>query len=542
MSIDGLLTFFGFLAAGFALLDEVSKLRILLHIKRQLVLFLLAFAVVGFLILPEDPAVSMPEIYPNFVSELVVWADATSVGAGGIAFLVVISWVAVALFLYQTARPTAASLKKLSILAERLITQKRYLELVNVVKPYVPLTSKASQRLLRTQRLHDWLANGGPFALGMDDWLRLEEKSPGKFELATRTVSSALRKAGRVLVSPLARLVPARKEATQTATDLEISLLNTTGLKDFLVSSRADFIIDLMVLDRFSTEEFFKDNVERMVATPDSHFFREIRLMDSRYGAGGYVYEDQLVLMKKFALDSEFSNSHGIWKPFGDAALSLIRNDVTYRERLLAAPPDDPVLFDDPVFCTAQFFSAMVGNAARDGVEYHMWLMYMSLMSEELIELHSHWDPINQEDEFPTLAMRLIYEITCVQRDWIQLWNKLPVENYHASEAAITGWDNASVVMWALRDYAKTVRYAVNSVHLPERFRLDRWSSYVRFVSETPNEGRSSFIRASLIREAIEPHEYSRLGNMSAKLRVVHDGIDPLLRYAAEDITNELAP
>ncbi|MVO17397.1 hypothetical protein [Parasedimentitalea huanghaiensis] len=536
MSIDGFLTFFGFLAAGFALLDEVSKLRLLLHVKRQVLWFLFSFALIGALLLPEEPSKDVPSYYPGPISNFVKWADNTASGAGGMAFLILILWAVVAVFLYKTAWPTSSSLKKLSILANRLATQGRYLELVEVVKPYIPLIRRDSRRDLFLQRIHDWLAAGGPFALSISDWMQLGKQPSGWLRQTKQAAFKWLRRVGRKMISALALFVPAKREVSQTATDLEILLLRSAGLRDFLTSSRADFIIDLMEFERFSTEDFVTDIMNRMMTTPNSHFFRELRLMESTNGRGSFVYEDQLVLMKSFVLNGEFSCNHGVWKPIGDGAITQISEDREYREKLLDTPPENAQLFDDPTFCTVQLFAAMVGTAAREGIEDHMWLMYMSIISKELVEMHSHWSGADPEDEFPTLAMRLIYEITNAQQDWIDLHKTLPDDNYHNSKEAVNGWDNASIVMWSVRDYARTIRYIVSCSHLPDRFKFDRWSSYVRFISKIQADGRFRFLRSSLINEAIEPHDYSTLGNLTVQLKVMHSEIDSFLRYDAEDV------
>jgi hypothetical protein len=540
MTIDGFLTFFGFLAAGFALLDAISKLRLLLHFKRQLFWFLFSFFLIGTLLLPENPSKSVPSYYPRLLVDFVGWADVSAIGVGGTAFLLLITWAFVAVFLYRIARPTASSLKKLNVLADRLATQERFLELVEVVKPYLPLISKSSKRDLFFQRTHDWVAKGGPFALSISDCLDFHEQPSGILSRAGQAVRNWLRRVGKAAISPLASLVPAQNEVSHMATDLEVLLLRSAGLRDFLTSSRADFIIDLMKFDRFSTEEFVADTVKRMMTTPNSHFFRELKLMDARKGMGGFVYEEQLVLMNAFVLDSEFACHHQVWKPIGDMAISLIREDREYRELLLESPPDDAQLYDDPTFCTVQFFAAMVEGAAKAGVEENMWLMYMSIISKELVDLHADWKGANPEDEFPTFAMRLVFEITCAQRNWIDLHKGLPDDNYHTSDDAIGGWDNASIVMWSVRDYAKTLRYVVSSSHLPGRFQIDRWSSYVRVISKVQADRKFKFLRNSLLSEAIKPHDYSSLGDLTIELKAVHSRIDSFLKFEAEDVDKAL--
>jgi hypothetical protein len=540
MSIDGLLTFFGFLAAGYALLDDVSKLRLLLNVKRQLVLVVSVFVLIIALLLPEEPSKAVPSYFPNFVVDIIVWVDSSAIGSGGTAFLLVILWALLAVLLYKTSRPTASSLKKLSILAERLLTEKRYLELVDVVKPYIPLISRASRRQLPFQRLHDWLKNGGSFASSIFDLDVFGVAPNGKFRRFKSRFSSMAKRAGRFFASPLALLVPARRVATQMATDLEVSLLRSYGLTEFLVSSRADFIVDLMSFERFSAEEFSKKVIKRMMNTPDSHFFRELKLMDFRHGNGGFFYEDQLVLMKHLALNAEFACHHGIWKPVGDEAIRLIEESQSYRVCLLDPPPEDDSVFEDVIFCTTKFFDAMVDIAAHKGVENHMWLMYMSIISKELVDLHSRWSVSLPDDEFPTLGMRLIYEITINHRNWINLYRNLDEKNYHVSNENVNGWDNGSIVMCSVRDYAKSIRYIVASPHLPDRFKADRWSSYVCLICDMPNDGKFSFVRSALISEALEPHGYSTLGNMSAQISVVHGQIDSHLRFNSKDLNAAL--
>jgi hypothetical protein len=541
MSIDGFLTFMGFVAAGYALLDEVSKLRILLHIKRQLLFFGVIFLLLFALLLPEEPSQNMPFYFPQLLADAILWVDASAIGSGGTAFLLVVAWPIFAAVLYKTARPSISSLRKLNILIERLLTQGRYLELVDVVKPYTPLIQKASSRQLRTQKLHDWLKRGGPFARSISDAIVLDGNPKCWRDKFVNWAQSLLKSIGQKALSAIAPLVPSWRDASQNATSLEVALLKSTGLRKFLVHSRADFVIDLFQFGRFSAEEFENEMIKLMMNSPDSHFFRELKLMDVRSGGGRFFYEDQLPLLGKLTLDSNFSSYHGISRPVGDEAIRSIEHNAKYRASLLKTIGDDGDLSDDIIFCTLRFFSAMVETAARDGIEDHMSLMYMSDIADSLIGVHAEWDGAHSETEFPTLGMRLIWEVTNNLKEWVLLFRSLDKSSYHVSNENLQSWDNGSIVMWSITDYARVIRDIVTSPHLPERFKLDRWSGYASLISKVPRDGKASFIRASLISEAIEPHGYSRLGNLRADIAPIQETVDHMLRSEVDDLNAALS-
>lgn len=542
MSIDGFLTFLGLLVAGFALLDEVSKLRILLHLKRQVIAFVIFFFLVTFLILPENANENVPKIYPAYIADLVVWSDSTTIGSGGIAFLLVMAWVVVACVFYKASRPSPSALSRLSILAERLEAQGRFIELIDLVKPFLPVIVKASSRKFIRQRIHDWLCSGGPFSSSISDIfqpLNAESNCVSRFLRTVRRRSTGI---ARPIVSKLAALVPAMRKSTAGAKDLEILLLRSTGLRNHLVSSNADFIIDLMKFPESETESFLSDMIERMISHPDSHFYRELDLMDARGAGDSFIREDQIVLMKSLALDSQFASRHEVWNPVFGGLLKIVKNDETYRQKLLKPCEDGKSLLGDPTYCALKFFSAMVSRAASSGIEKHMWLMLLSDLALKLSDIHCSWPAVRAENEFPTLAMRLLFEITSVQKDWIDLRKTLPDDNFHNSKEEIERSDGASIIICAACDYALTIRNILSSKHLPERFKQDRWQSFARTISEVPLNSRYCFLRSMLISEALNPqHDYEKIGDLKPQLRLIHSGIDSVVRAQTKDLERALS-
>ncbi|WP_417480526.1 hypothetical protein [Maricaulis maris] len=541
MSIDGFLTFLGFLAAGYALLDSVSKLRISLHAKRQVFSFLGMVVSVSILILPKAPQNQLPDFYPQVLVNFISLMEASSIGVGGFAYILIFLWCAIAYVLYRFSKPTVGSLEKLNILVGRLLHQRRYLELTELLKPYMTLIGKAAHRKTIGQKLHDWLAFGGPFKQSIAGMLQDSIEGRRRFHIAGFDVRGLLRKSGRLVISPLAHLTPSYSRATQNAVELEAALLEHPGLLKFLVFSRADFIVEIMKFPVRSTEDFLAEIMRRMMHAPDSHFFRELKLLSTEWGGGGFPNEAQADLLRAIILDSKFAADHLVWKPVGDETIRTIKTDQDYRRMLLEKPYDDNAdLLGDITYSTAKFFDIMVRSAMLQGQESHMWLMYMSALVRELTLVHSNEDIVDPEDEFPTLAMRLIWEIIGFLEDWILTHEKLPEENYHLLQDNFKEQGGASIISWSIEDYGSALREIAANEFLPDRFRIDRWESFVRLTNRLANTGLPHTIKMNLISRVVEPEGYSPHGDLTETLSTLHAQIDHVVRFDSTELNEAL--
>ena len=154
MSLDGFLTFIGLMIATYAILSPISRLRLRLNTYRQLVLGLVAATLVGFLQFYYE----LRSIAPDALSPLFMFEDFGEQTSGfsneRAAFLVVVAWLLLALLLHANAKPRAIGLGALKTLTERLHDEGRYLELVELVGPYLVTIRRAVEKKLFGQRLH----------------------------------------------------------------------------------------------------------------------------------------------------------------------------------------------------------------------------------------------------------------------------------------------------------------------------------------------------------------------------------------------------
>lgn len=528
MSLDGFLTFTGLMIATYAILSPVSRLRLRLNMYRQMVLGAVAVILVGFLQFYFE----LKSIAPTSLSWVFTYFGFQEQSLGfsnqEAAFLVVIFWLAAALLLHASAKPRAISLANLKTLSERLHDEGRYLELVELVGPYLETIRCAVEKRLFGQRFHHWILDThqkatNPFLAILND-----DKPPFPKWLAR-------------WIKPLASLVPARRRAHHAALEIEDLILQSDGVRQLLVRLKPEFALALM--DRMGWEHdefrtrFFRDALNDKV----SHFYKELKATQNCAQPFGFAIEPKSVLLTGFFGDAKVGAKYGIWKPVGDEAARLIRADLEYAKLLNGPCLDDEDLWSDPTYNTIHFFDIMVTSAARQDVPDHMWLMYMSVIVRELEAIHDVTDDrVNLAGEFPTLGNRLIYEATRCLRKWIRLVGDLPADSSHLQPRNLQGVDGPSIPYWAAKDCLNAIRYVTESERLTDGFITGLLESYIRDVAALPSKGPVSLLRKMMVDEFINGDPIYGGENLRAKIKKYIKGVDHVVLHDAPDFQEAL--
>ncbi len=496
MSLDGFLTFIGLMIATYAILSPISRLRLRLNMYRQLVLGAVAVTFVGFL----EFFFELKSIAPNSLSWVFTYfgfqEQSTGFSNQEAAFLVVVAWLISALLLHASAKPRAISLANLKTLSERLHDEGRYLELVELVGPYLETIRRAAEKRLLGQHFHHWILDThqkatNPFLAILND-----DKLPLPKWLARR-------------IKPLASLVPARRKARHAAVEIEDLMLQSESVRQLLVRLKPDFAMEFMDRMGWEHDEFRTRFFRDALADKASHFYTELKATQNCAQPFGFLIEPKSVLLTGFFGDAKVGAKYGIWKPVGDETARLIRTDLEYAKLLNGPCPDDEDLWSDPTYNTIHFFDIMVTSAARQDVPDHMWLMYMSVIVRELEAIHDVTDPrVDLAAEFPTLGNRLIYEATHNLRKWIRLVGDLPDDSSHLRPKNLHGIDGPSIPYWAVKDCVNAMRTVVMSERLTDDFITGLLESYIRDVAALPRTGPVSHLRNMMINELIhgDPH------------------------------------
>lgn len=528
MSLDGFLTFIGLMIATYAILSPISRLRLRLNIYRQLALGAVAVILVGFL----EFYFELKSIAPDGLSPVFTFVGLQEQTRGfsneEAAFLVVVAWMVLALLLHARAKPRAISLGNLKTLSERLHDEGRYLELVELVGPYLETIRRAAEKSLFVQRFHHWILDTHLKATNPFYAMHNDEKSLLPKWLAKR-------------IKPLASLVPARRKAYHAALEVEDLILQSDGVRQLLVRLKPDFAMALMDRmgwkhDEFRTR-FFRDALNDKA----SHFYKELKATQNCAQPFGFVIEPKCILLTGFFGDAQVGAKHGIWKPVGDEAVRLIRTDLEYAKLLNGPCPDDEELWSDPTYNTIHFFDIMVTSAARQDVPDHMWLMYMSVIVRELEAIHDVTDDrVDLAAEFPTLGNRLIYEATRSLRKWIRLVADLPDDSSHLRPKNLQGVDGPSIPFWAVKDYLNAMRYVIMSERLTDGFITGLLESCIRDAAALPKNGPVSRLRKMMVDELINGDPIYGGENLREKIAEYIKGVDHVVLYDAPDFPEAL--
>ena len=338
-------------------------------------------------------------------------------------------------------------------LVDGLHDEGRYLEIADLLAPYLPTIKSAIDGNLPLQRQRKWIIDEHTLAVDPDHTL-FAHRSPVLPQWIGRRVR------------PLASLLPSRRAASKSAEELLDIITQSDGLREALVRFRPLFGVSLLRHQQYHQSEFTRKFIQELILNRASQLRRELEI------DGPMLTERQPILMSLVG-DPSFASEISVWKPAGDAVIELILGDATYQLALNLAPPtDDEKLLQDPTFCVILMFDAMIKQAAQNGHMDHMWLTYMS---EFVRRIDSNYDPahVNYDpsDEFPTLGTRIIWEAFCCLRGWIDLADDLPPENPHVSSDALGG-EGASIPYWAAHDLCNAMRIVARSPRLPERFRV----------------------------------------------------------------------
>ncbi|MEP3299365.1 MAG: hypothetical protein ABJO27_23285 [Pseudoruegeria sp.] len=523
MSLDGFLTFTGLMIATYAILSPVSRLRLRLNLYRQLVLAVLAVLLVGFF----EFYFELKSVAPSSLDTIFKYVNFEQNTDGfthqEAAFLVVVAWLMLAALLHSVARPRAIGLRTLMVLSERLHDEGRYLELVELVGPYLETIKRSTERRLFGQRLHHQI---------LDIYL----KATNPFSSFGVTTKSYIPKAFARHIRPLALLIPSRHRAYEAASSIEGMILKSDGIRHLLLRLKPGFVMKLMDRQGWEHDEFRTRYFQDSLNDNASHFYRELEANQNMDGRFAYFIDPKNVLLTGFFSVASTAAKYGIWKPIGDEAARLIRSDLDYRKLLNGPCPDDDGLQSDPVNKAIYFFDIMVTSAAKQGVADHMWLMYMSVFVRELELIHDVTDDrVDLNDEFPTLGNRLTYEATRRLRKWILIAKDLPVDSPHLSPNSLQGRDGASIPYWAARDCVVAMRCLLKSERLTESFVTGHLESYLRDLASLPREGSLSVLRIQMIEGLIHGDRNYGGEDLRANISRFVGGVDHVVIYEVPD-------
>lgn len=413
MSLDGFLTFLALAFAIFAVTPTTVRLRVTLNIKGQFFLAMLSLGLVVYLEffdLLQQPC-------PTSLYRTCQWITFTSVSPitpEQAAFITVISWMLMAVAYAKLSKVSANTLTKLADLVELLIYEKRFSEVISVSKPHLELIKETAQRKRPLQRLHAW-------ANPTHEDLVLEVIALEGHKQRTDSTFSSMEIRGKI--GWIVRILPTQHKAEEAAKEILRVLYRTEDFRHFIEEFAPQFAIDLLHLDVFEKSDFSDEYFQALILDTGSVLYEEIRGNLNNSYSGGYEFPAHNRILNFLFFDAKNAEQLAVYRPIGEAVLRKLRPDDN-KEYIIYLNQNsndfDNEQWVDPTYVGILFFDLMVSAAAFQGIAWHMWLHYLTYITEHLAENYSTTDPhVDPTAEFPTRSARLIYDVICAVGGWV---------------------------------------------------------------------------------------------------------------------------
>ena len=424
LTLDGFLTVLALLAALYAVLSPVQRIRLSMSWRSQLILAVPAsIAILAFELFDLNPP-ACPSTLGGMCRYLELGAADPGVPRK-FAFLIAFAWLIGSVYIHRAARPTLRSLPELTQLATSLVDEEQYDDAIRLVEPHLELIAVASRRRAKIQLAHDRLKDFGP--VDPQSFAAFSRpRGPGPHPYRGENLPDWAARPVRAL----ATFVPAHKRAKEAASDMLQLLFHSNRLLDHIVDRRPHFGVALARLDVYGSTEFVERYLTRLIATPASALYQELAGNEISESPIGYQLPERNRLLHYLFSNTENAERLSVWKPIGDYVKRLLAGDE--RQGYWSHLNGDPGWFErertsDPVWSAMFFFDIMITSAARHGIEYHMWLYYLPRFAGLLENGYdSDGSGIDKEAEFPTRAARLLYELFGFLTSWTTLYDRLP--------------------------------------------------------------------------------------------------------------------
>jgi len=499
MSLDGFLTALSLVVAIFAVVSPYARLKLRLRMRSQIFLGAVAFFSVmyfEFFDLVGQPCFLEPR---DFCGILLVSSQG-SFKPQDVAFFVVVFWFAAAYSIYSLPRVNARVLPVFRRLLDWLLVEKHFSEAISLSEPNFELLMRASKRKLLAQRISDYVnpEDSDKFSSPVGFLSDKDDEEEDK-KLWINILPRRLRAFGVRSLS----FITSEGTAEESANEILDLLMKSHELRRYIATTRPYAAIPLLDSSRYGVREFSNEFLQLLLSDLDSALYRELSRSHELSDKVGFVLGNDDRILGFYLSDLETMEKFGVWKPVGDFVLRNLRTDhVTDYSETLKRRPDyfDADSDRDPTFLGIQFFDLLVTRAAYQGARWHMWLHYIPLIVGKLEE---HYDAsgqgVDESDEFPILASRLIYECISTLGSWVLLYQDLPEDSILREVDVSYERSGGRIPTASAEALGRALHTVVSSHRIDRSFAAYMLEVVVRRLSQLDSEGQEGRLRAFLV-------------------------------------------
>lgn len=465
MSIDGFLGCLALLVALYTIAPPVAKLRLRLLGWRIWLPSVLLLAAIFYLLLFKYVGLYC---YSSYCTRLSL--DHDSRAPNDLAFLMAVLWLCVLAIGYRARKFSIRNYSTFRSLVEQLLSDRRYGELVELVEPHIGNLAKRASRSHWLQRTLDKVRVHGTEKAAWIELLTGKEREVDPSLL--KSLWGGAKSLGLYALKPIAFVFPSEDSAERHARLVIRRILTNENFVRFVSQERSMFALRLMATDRVDYYEFSDRSLTYMIEGPGGPLRQELWDNDN-LGRCFYVLDPENQIISFLFRDTKIAEKLEAYRPIGEFALACIDEDEAYRRFLNSKPRDlDKVKRNDNLFLVCHFFDIMVRSAARDKIEWHMWLYYMNLIIARIVKIIDVEAPgYDRDTEFPNYSHFIIYTIFRNLREWIELFKCL--EDDHIAlqmETVDARHENGRIVKSAILSIGICLRELLRSDNVTNEF------------------------------------------------------------------------
>lgn len=540
MTPDGFLSLLALIFAALAFLPLVRQLHLRATLLGNLAWSIPALVLVLYLEFYGAVQLPCPAWYAAGLCSALTMSDASPISPRDAAFAVVLVWTAIMSGKYWKGAMPAGSLPVLRKIVERRLDARDYVTVIELIEPHLDLVDRAARRRLLRQRHYDWWSRRrAPDRPALPAFL-LTDRPQAPVPPRRQRIRRWLRR----MSGHLGRVFPTGSTLETAAEWIIERLLTDRGVRRYLAEHRPAFGARLMVLPGREANGFMEKFVTDLAGDTDSLLYQEIE----RSGGAGWTsqrtFGEHSPLLRALLNDASVADRIEAYTPIGEHYLARLNpaNDRQYVESLKLRPDrfwSDIGRHSDTGFVTLTFFDLMVTNAAFQGVESHMWLMYTDHFAKALLAVHDETGAdIDPDAEWPTRSSEMLYRIVDALTDWIELVLRLPETNIHCQVASSRpDQGEGKIPKSAIISLAYVLQQILLAPNVNESFKQYILNVAVRTLSKLPTTGDKAVFRRLLVRALAGDAAISRQLEFVAAVAALYGELDHMLRGKVPDFT-----
>lgn len=452
MDINGVLTIIGLAVAVYTVLPQERQKELVLRVQPLDKLMIGGvFAAVHVLLYFE---------YLRPYLRLPGWGE-TILGRAGLSaqdlsYLIVLFVSFVLVWRLMHFRLKAGNLKALGAFVDEAIARKEFSALATILEEQLDCLVRISEKHFLSARIRrmfepdgflDFIENRKHFAFPA--WLRWVTKIFPDSE------------ANKVLADQVIRVALSNKSFIRWCSE-----------------NRPYLVLPILRLGRLTGESFVELFFQMQLGDPTSILYSELKNNQNLSAAHRYEFPSGNRLLFNTVGQPKEAERVQIWRPIGEKMLSTLSE---LRKRPKADEYNLPLedyadngRWESPLSMGIFFFDLMVSEAIYQGVQWHMWLYYMSHVTDRICANYVPDESADLTREFPTKYSYVLYEISSALRDWISIVEELPEDQPNAIlRSVVPNHENGNPIKSSMIAFAQHVRSVLTCPRIPERFKVE---------------------------------------------------------------------